>query len=49
MIQLPVQSKLGPWIANRRSEEVKKKYMEIGGGSPIYKWTDLQGRIMNKA
>ncbi|XP_026483117.2 ferrochelatase, mitochondrial [Vanessa tameamea] len=49
MIQLPVQSKLGPWIASRRSEEVKKKYMEIGGGSPIYKWTDLQGRLLTKA
>ncbi|XP_072946876.1 ferrochelatase, mitochondrial [Epargyreus clarus] len=49
MIQLPVQSKLGPWIANRRTEEVKKKYMEIGGGSPIYKWTDLQGKLLTNA
>ncbi|CAH0731109.1 unnamed protein product, partial [Brenthis ino] len=48
MIQLPVQSKLGPWIASRRTEEVKKKYMEIGGGSPIYKWTDLQGRLLTQ-
>ncbi|XP_034839109.1 ferrochelatase, mitochondrial [Maniola hyperantus] len=49
MIQLPVQSKLGPWIASRRTEEVKKKYSEIGGGSPIYKWTDLQGTLLTKA
>ncbi|XP_041983447.1 ferrochelatase, mitochondrial [Aricia agestis] len=49
MIQLPVQSKLGPWIASRRTEEVKKKYMEIGGGSPIYKWTDLQGKLLTEA
>ncbi|CAH2083488.1 unnamed protein product [Euphydryas editha] len=49
MIQLPVQSKLGPWIASRRSEEVKKKYMEIGGGSPIYKWTDLQGKLLTQS
>lgn len=45
MIQLPVQSKLGPWIAKRRTPEVQKKYQEIGGGSPILKWTRLQVRI----
>lgn len=48
MIQLPLQSRLGPWIANRRTEEVKKKYMEIGGGSPIYKWTDMQGKLLTQ-
>lgn len=46
MIQLPVQSKLGPWIAKRRTPEVQKKYTEIGGGSPILKWTTLQGELM---
>lgn len=46
MIQLPVQSKLGPWIANRRTPEVQKKYEEIGGGSPILKWTELQGDLL---
>lgn len=49
MIQLPVQSKLGPWIATRRTEEVKKKYNEIGGGSPILKWTNTQGRMLTEA
>ncbi|XP_028174127.1 ferrochelatase, mitochondrial isoform X2 [Ostrinia furnacalis] len=49
MIQLPVQSRLGPWIASRRTEEVKKKYNEIGGGSPILKWTNTQGRLLTKA
>ncbi|XP_053622604.1 ferrochelatase, mitochondrial isoform X2 [Plodia interpunctella] len=49
MIQLPVQSKLGPWIANRRTEEVQKKYSEIGGGSPILKWTNTQGRMLTDA
>lgn len=49
MIQLPVQSKLGPWIATRRTEEVKKKYMEIGGGSPILKWTNTQGSLLTRA
>lgn len=46
MIQLPVQSKLGPWIAKRRTPEVQKKYEEIGGGSPILKWTNLQGELL---
>ncbi|XP_062526959.1 ferrochelatase, mitochondrial isoform X2 [Bombyx mori] len=49
MIQLPVQSKLGPWIASRRTEEVKKKYSEIGGGSPILKWTNSQGSLLTQA
>lgn len=44
MIQLPIQKKLGPWIAKRRTPEVTKKYEEIGGGSPILKWTQTQGR-----
>ncbi|XP_030370343.1 ferrochelatase, mitochondrial [Scaptodrosophila lebanonensis] len=46
MIQLPMQSRLGPWIAQRRTPEVQKKYKEIGGGSPILKWTKLQGQLM---
>ncbi|CRL07413.1 CLUMA_CG020386, isoform A [Clunio marinus] len=48
MIQLPVQSKLGPWIAKRRTPEVQKKYKEIGGGSPILKWTNIQGDLLCK-
>ncbi|KAJ0184253.1 hypothetical protein K1T71_000676 [Dendrolimus kikuchii] len=48
MIQLPVQSKLGPWIASRRTEEVKKKYQEIGGGSPILQWTHSQVSLQYK-
>lgn len=46
MIQLPFQSYLGPWIAKRRTAEVQKKYNEIGGGSPILKWTNRQGELM---
>lgn len=49
MIQLPVQSKLGPWIAQRRAPEVAKKYSEIGGGSPILKWTNLQGKLLTES
>ncbi|XP_067012528.2 ferrochelatase, mitochondrial [Anabrus simplex] len=48
MIQLPFQSKLGPYIAQRRTAEVQQKYKEIGGGSPIFKWTTLQGELMCK-
>ncbi|XP_076244794.1 ferrochelatase, mitochondrial isoform X1 [Calliopsis andreniformis] len=48
MIQLPVQSQLGPWIAKRRTPEVQKKYAEIGGGSPILKWTNRQGELLCK-
>lgn len=39
-------SQLGPWIAKRRAPDVQKKYAEIGGGSPILKWTNLQGKLL---
>ncbi|KAI4502454.1 hypothetical protein M0802_002366 [Mischocyttarus mexicanus] len=41
-------SKLGPWIAQRRTPEVQKKYSEIGGGSPILEWTNKQGELLCK-
>jgi len=37
---------LGPYIARRRTSEVQKKYAEIGGGSPILKWTNIQVRLL---
>jgi len=43
IMKLPFQSKLGPYIAKRRTSAIQKKYGEIGGGSPILKWTNLQG------
>merc|ERR1711936_788535 len=46
IIKLPVQSKLGPWIAKRRTPSIIEKYNEIGGGSPIYDWTKKQGDLM---
>jgi len=46
IIQLPLQSVLGPFIAKRRTAAVQKLYEEIGGGSPILAWTELQGREM---
>ena len=30
IIRLPVQSKLGPWIAKRRTPSIIEKYNEIG-------------------
>ncbi len=46
IIQLPVQKYLGPFIANRRTKSVQQNYADIGGGSPILKWTEAQGRGM---
>ncbi len=46
IIQLPAQRFLGPFIANRRTKSVQKNYEDIGGGSPILKWTEEQGRGM---
>jgi len=48
IIQLPAQKYMGPWIAKRRTPSIQEKYSEIGGGSPIYKWTDIQGQLMCK-
>jgi len=46
IIKLPVQQKLGPLIAKRRTPSIIQKYAEIGGGSPIYSWTKRQGELM---
>lgn len=48
IIQLPFQDRLGPFIARRRTKSVQKHYEEIGGGSPLLKWTELQGEGMCK-
>lgn len=46
IIPLPMQGWLGPFIARRRTPKVQKLYEGIGGGSPILRWTELQGRGM---
>lgn len=46
IIQLPAQDWLGPFIARRRTKSVQRNYQDIGGGSPILKWTEEQGRGM---
>ena len=44
IIQLPFQGWLGPFIARRRAPAVRKLYQSIGGGSPILRYTEAQGR-----
>lgn len=46
IIQLPFQSRLGSFIARRRTPAVRRLYEEIGGGSPILALTEQQGRGM---
>lgn len=48
LIPLPFQKRLAPLIAARRTPKIKKQYEEIGGGSPILRWTKLQGAEMCK-
>lgn len=48
IIQLPMQSFLGPFIAKRRVKSVQANYTDIGGGSPILDWTQKQGEGMCK-
>jgi ferrochelatase len=38
------QGWLGPLIARKRTSMIEKAYTEIGGGSPIRKWSELQAR-----
>ena len=46
LIPLPFQSMLAPWIAKRRTPQIEKQYADIGGGSPILRWTETQGEGM---
>src|SRR3954463_14887522 len=46
IIQLPFQRWLGPYIARRRTPKVEGLYASIGGGSPILRYTEAQGRGM---
>nr|CCA26575.1 ferrochelatase putative [Albugo laibachii Nc14]CCA27299.1 ferrochelatase putative [Albugo laibachii Nc14] len=40
------QSVVGPWVARRRTPKITEQYAKIGGGSPILKWTNIQGEEM---
>lgn len=48
LIQLPFQKRLAPLIAARRTPKIVEQYRKIGGGSPILRWTRLQGEEMCK-
>ena len=48
IIKLPFQKYLGPLISKRRTPHVTELYDSIGGGSPIHKWTKLQGQGIEK-
>lgn len=44
----PLQNYLGPLISRRRTPKIQKQYAEIGGGSPIRKWSEYQSAEMCK-
>ncbi|ETL49064.1 ferrochelatase [Phytophthora nicotianae CJ01A1] len=44
----PMQKYVGPWVAKRRTPQIVDQYAQIGGGSPILKWTKIQGENMCK-
>ena len=46
LIQLPMQSLLGRFLAKRRVPKVHALYQGIGGGSPIVHWSRAQGEGM---
>jgi len=48
LIPLPARKRLAPLIAKRRTPKIIKQYSEIGGGSPIKKWTNIQGKGMTE-
>lgn len=43
---LPFQRVLAPLIAKRRTPKIESQYAEIGGGSPILRYTGYQGAGM---
>ncbi|KAL1984702.1 hypothetical protein VTN96DRAFT_8735 [Rasamsonia emersonii] len=43
-----LQKYLGPLIARRRTPMIQKQYADIGGGSPIRKWSEYQCAEMCK-
>ncbi|KAG8956113.1 ferrochelatase hem15 [Tulasnella sp. 419] len=48
LIPLPLQKFSAPIIAKRRTPRIVQQYAEIGGGSPILRWTTEQGEGMAK-
>jgi ferrochelatase len=46
ILRIPGQRIIGPLIAKRRSPRIREQYAAIGGGSPIRRLTEWQGRAM---
>lgn len=46
LIPLPFQKHAAPIIAKRRTPQIEQQYADIGGGSPILRYTQLQGAGM---
>ncbi|KAK7057187.1 hypothetical protein R3P38DRAFT_2839827 [Favolaschia claudopus] len=46
LIPLPFQRWSAPYIAKRRTPQIEQQYTDIGGGSPILRYTRLQGEGM---
>lgn len=46
LIPLPFQRFAAPVIAKRRTPQIEQQYADIGGGSPILKYTQIQGEGM---
>lgn len=44
----PLQNFLAPRIVKKRTPKIAEQYRQIGGGSPIGKWTDIQGAGLTK-
>ncbi|KAI0382116.1 hypothetical protein F5Y04DRAFT_254095 [Hypomontagnella monticulosa] len=44
----PMQKYIGSFISSRRTPRIQKQYAEIGGGSPIRKWSEYQNEEMCK-
>ncbi|RWA14734.1 hypothetical protein EKO27_g344 [Xylaria grammica] len=43
-----LQDYIGSFISSRRTPKIQKQYAEIGGGSPIRKWSEYQNAEMCK-
>ncbi|KAI0191607.1 hypothetical protein F4808DRAFT_443774 [Astrocystis sublimbata] len=43
-----LQNYIGTFISTRRTPKIQKQYAEIGGGSPIRKWSEYQNAEMCK-
>ena len=43
-----LQSYIGPLLSARRTPKIQKQYSDIGGGSPIRKWSEYQNAEMCK-